>query len=75
MKTNKNLFFVHKIFAITIKKNLFLFVFICFFFVRRRRIIAPLPRNLKKAQKNGAFGTKRPFLHANPLFFRKIAWT
>ena len=31
MKTNKNLFFVHKIFAITIKKNLFLFVFICFF--------------------------------------------
>ena len=42
MKTNKNLFFVHNIFAITTKKNLFLFVFtcfFCFFFVRRRRII------------------------------------
>ena len=31
MKTNKNLFFVHNIFAITTKKNLFLFVFTCFF--------------------------------------------
>ena len=31
MKTNKNLFFVHNIFAITTKKNLFLFVFTGFF--------------------------------------------
>ncbi len=31
MKTNKNHFFVHNIFAITTKKNLFLFVFTCFF--------------------------------------------
>ena len=31
MKTNKNHFFVHNIFAITTKKNLFLFVFTCFY--------------------------------------------